>query len=129
MSDPVWVSKDASGNINGVFTNPQSFPVTQTTSDNPAVIAFLNPPVLQTVLPQDLMAQFTAADMVKINAARATDTTGATDLLWYSMVAQRDPMVVTNARFTSGWSALVSVLGQARMNAIATALGATSLVV
>jgi len=34
-------------------------------------------------------------------------------------------MEVTNARFQSGWSALVTVLGQTRMNAIATALNVT----
>src|ERR1700739_3842825 len=44
MSNPVWVSKDTNGNINGVFANPQSFPVTQTTDADPAVVAFLNPP-------------------------------------------------------------------------------------
>src|SRR5262249_10811646 len=75
-----------------------------------------------TVLPQDLMAQFAAADMVKINAARVADASGATDLLWYSMVAQRDPMVVINARFRQGWAALVQVLGADRMEQIATAL-------
>jgi hypothetical protein len=38
-------------------------------------------------------------------------------------------MLITNARFLSGWNALVTVLGQTRMNAIATSLGAPSLVV
>lgn len=77
------------------------------------------------VVPQDLMAQFTAPDMLEINASRKADATGAIDLLWYSMVAQRDPMEVTNDRFRAGWFVLVSVLGQDRMNAIATALGIT----
>jgi len=34
-------------------------------------------------------------------------------------------MIVTNARFLAGWSALVTVLGQARMTAIASALNVT----
>jgi hypothetical protein len=46
-------------------------------------------------------------------------------LLWASLQAQKDPMVVTNARFLAGWSALVQVLGAPRMTAIATALGVT----
>jgi len=38
------------------------------------------------------------------------------------MLAQRDPMVVTNARFQAGWAALIQVLGQP-LGTIATALG------
>jgi hypothetical protein len=34
-------------------------------------------------------------------------------------------MLVTNARFKQGWSALIQVLGQARMDQIATALKVT----
>lgn len=77
----------------------------------------------QSVLPQDLMAQFTADDAAKIQAAVAGNAQFW--LLWSAMQAQKDPMVVTNARFVSGWNALVQVLGQARMTAIATALGVT----
>lgn len=75
------------------------------------------------VLPQDLMKQLTANDMTKIQAAISSDATKA--LLWYAMVAQRDPMVVGNARFKAGWDALLSVLGPDRLNAIASALGVT----
>ena len=75
----------------------------------------------QSIMPQDLMAQFTAVDMSTIQTAISADP--AKMLLWYAMVAQRDPMLVTNARFLAGWSALIQVLGQTRMNAIATALG------
>jgi hypothetical protein len=38
------------------------------------------------------------------------------------MQTQRDPMLVTNARFLTGWRALIEVLGQPRMDAIASAL-------
>lgn len=76
-------------------------------------------------LPQDLFAQFTPADMVKITAAVAGDTTGQVQLLWYSLTAQKDRMVVGNARVKAGWAILVSVLGADRMNAIASALGVT----
>ena len=82
-------------------------------------------PAPQTFLPQDLMAQFTPADMTKIMGAVTADATGQTALLWYAMVANRDPMVVTNARVKQGWQALVSVLGTDRTNAIAAALGVT----
>lgn len=75
------------------------------------------------VLSQDLMAQFTAADITTIQAAIGGNA--ALALLWYSMLAQRDPMTVTNARFLAGWAALVQVLGQPRMTATATALGVT----
>jgi hypothetical protein len=74
-----------------------------------------------TVLPQDLMAQFTADDMAAIMAQVAT--TPQLALLWYSFVAQRDPMRVSNDRFKAGWSALGSILGQTRSAAIAAALG------
>ena len=87
------------------------------------------PPPPAQFLPQDLMAQFAPADMVKITAAINADATGQVQLLWFAMVAQRDPMVVTNPRVLAGWSALVTVLGQDRMNAIATALAVPSLVV
>jgi hypothetical protein len=69
------------------------------------------------------MAQFTAADAAAIQAAIAGNVQFW--LLWSAMQAQKDPMVVTNARFLAGWSALITVLGAPRMTAIATALGVT----
>jgi hypothetical protein len=78
------------------------------------------------VLSQDLMAQFTAADAAKIQAAVTANP--AFWLLWSAMQAQKDPMEVGNARFLVGWSAMVAVLGQVRMNQIAVALGVNSLV-
>ncbi|MBR1206608.1 MULTISPECIES: hypothetical protein [unclassified Bradyrhizobium] len=78
-----------------------------------------------TVLPQDLMAQFTAADAAKIQAAIAGNVSFW--LLWQAFTTQRDPMVVSNDRFKQGWAGLVSILGQARMNAIASALGVSAL--
>ena len=72
------------------------------------------------VLSQDLMAQLTVADYTTIKAALATSDAMA--LMWAQMQAQRDPMIVTNARFLAGWAALVQVLGQPRMTAIAAAL-------
>jgi hypothetical protein len=92
---------------------------TATFDQNPVVAV----PAPQSVLPQDLMTQFTAADAALIQAAIATNAQFW--LLWSAMVAQRDPMLVTNARFLAGWSALVQVLGQPRMAEIATALGVT----
>ena len=73
------------------------------------------------VLPQELMAQITAADAALIRAAIAGDDQKW--LLWQALTAQRDPMVVTNARFLAGWAALVAVLGAPRMAEIAAALG------
>jgi hypothetical protein len=77
----------------------------------------------QMVLAQDLMAHFAPADITSIQAA----ISGRADLalLWYSLLAQRDPMHVTNERFLAGWRALIDVLGIDRMNAIAAALGVT----
>jgi hypothetical protein len=80
-------------------------------------------PLPQFVLPQDLMAQFTAADAAAIQAAVTSNPQFW--LLWSAMQAQKDPMLVTNARFLVGWSALVTVLGAPRMATIATALGIT----
>lgn len=89
------------------------------------------PPVIAppppSVMSQDLMAQFTTTDIATIESAISSNTSYA--LLWYSMLAQRDPMVLTNARFVAGWNALVTILTQARMNQIATALSLPSLVV
>jgi hypothetical protein len=75
----------------------------------------------KTVLAQDLMAQFTADDAAKIQSAIAGNVSFW--LLWSALQAQKDPMVIANARFRSGWAALVQVLGASRMAAIATALG------
>lgn len=84
-------------------------------------------PVPQSFRSQDLMAQFTTADLTAIQTAISGSANML--LLWYSLLAQQDPMTVGNARVTAGWGALVQVLGQPRMNAIATALGVTALVV
>lgn len=84
------------------------------------------PPPPSLVLSQDLVAQFTSDDAVKIKAA--VDGNTQFWLLWSAMQAQSAPMLVTNARFVAGWSALVTVLGRPRMNQIAAALGANSLV-
>jgi len=80
-------------------------------------------PLPQSVLSQDLMAQFSVADYTAIVSAVSANP--ALGLLWASLQAQHDPMIVTNARFQAGWSALVTVLGAPRMSAIATALGVT----
>src|ERR1700751_5296071 len=53
----------------------------------------------QTVLPQDLMAQLTAADATAIQSAISGNVQFW--LLWNAMTAQKDPMVVSNARFQS----------------------------
>ena len=73
------------------------------------------------------MAQLTAADIASIQSGVTSNSSYA--LLWYSMLAQRDPMDVTSTRFLSGWSSLVAILGQPRMNEIAAALNVPSLVV
>jgi len=80
-------------------------------------------PVPQTVNSQDIMAQFTVTDVTAIQAAIASNAQFW--LLWSSFLAQGGPMTITNARFQQGWAALVQVLGQPRMTAIATALGVT----
>jgi hypothetical protein len=87
------------------------------------------PPPPITILSQDLITQLLPADQVKINAAIAGDSTGRMSLLWNSMVSRRDPMDISSTRFQTGWQTLVSVLGQARMNDIATAMGRPTLVV
>lgn len=99
---------------------------------------FVAPPVVQTVLSQDLIAQFTATDVAMIRiaidneAAQAKSAVAASQVpsaplnqLWAALQTQKDPMHPSNARFRAGWSALVGVLGQARMDAIAAALGVT----
>src|SRR5215475_10232043 len=66
--------------LNGVYTAPPTPP----------------PPPLppSSILPQDLMAQFTAADIAAIQVAIASNAAQAA--LWYSMLAQRDPMLISN---------------------------------
>jgi hypothetical protein len=124
----MYVQRGASGTITGAFANPQPSFATEFLADtDPSLMAFLNPPVPVTILSQDLMAQFTSSDASAIQAAVAGNVQFW--LLWSAMQAQKDPMLITNARFLSGWNALVTVLGQTRMNAIATSLGAPSLVV
>lgn len=123
MNDLIWASHGSDGAISGLYSAEQSFPTTQLPTDDPSVVAFLNPPKVQTVLSQDLMAQFTVADATTIQAIVSGNVQFW--LLWSSMQAQKDPMGVTNARFLAGWSALVTVLGQPRMTAIAAALNIT----
>ena len=64
-----YVQRDASGAICGLFANLQDFTQEFLPDTDPAVIAFLNPPVIQTVLAQDLMAQFTPDDVTAIQTA------------------------------------------------------------
>jgi hypothetical protein len=120
----MYVQRDTSGAITGAFANIQpGFAAEFVADTDPSLIAFLNPPAPVTVLSQNLMAQFTAADAAAIQAAVAANSQFW--LLWSAMQAQKDPMMTTNARFLAGWSALVIVLGDPRMAAIATALGIT----
>lgn len=126
-----WVQYDESGQICGVCANQQKGLFASEAfkpDDDPEIFAFLYPAAPVTILPQALMAQFTPADMSEIMRVVNADTTGAVQLLWFSMVAQRDPMLVENERVMAGWDQLVAVLGQPRMNEIATALGIMSLV-
>jgi hypothetical protein len=83
-----------------------------------AVPSIIPPPA--EILSQDLMAQFGADDAAKIQAAVSANVKFW--LLWSTLQAQKDPMLVTSERFLIGWGALVQVLGQPRMDAIAAAL-------
>lgn len=87
----------------------------------PQVDTFPSPP--PSVRSQDLLAQFTSTDIIAIQAAISSNPQML--LLWYSLLAQQDSMLIENVRFKSGWAALIQVLGQDRMNTIATALGVT----
>ena len=73
------------------------------------------------VMPQDLMKQLTVDDSAKIQAAIASSP--QLWLLWYSMMAQKDPMFFGNERFQAGWVALGQVLGADRIAQIAVRLG------
>lgn len=95
----------------------------QTQPTEAAVAAYVAPPSPSQVLSQDIMAQFTAADATLIQTA--VNSNVQFWLLWSAFQTQSDPMIVTNARFLAGWSALTQVLGAPRMAAIATALGIT----
>ena len=120
-----WVQRNASNDVCGVYENKQPGCAEEfLNAANPAVGTFLSPPPPpQSILSQDLMAQFTVVDYGAIKTAVAgSDAFG---LLWASLQAQSEPMAIANARFKSGWSALTQVLGAQRMMAIATALGIT----
>ena len=76
MSEIIYVSKDINGAITGAYANPQSFQVTQTTSNDPAVIAFLNPaPPIPAISDRQFFQQLaiqgiiTQADALAANAA------------------------------------------------------------
>lgn len=81
------------------------------------------PPPPQSILPAELMAQFTVDDATRIQAA--VNGNAQFWLLWSAMQAQSDPMLVGNARFLQGWGALTQVLGADRVSAIAKALKVT----
>jgi hypothetical protein len=73
------------------------------------------------VLPQELMKLLTVDDVIKIQSAIASSP--QLWLLWYSMMAQKDPMFFGNERFQAGWVALGQVLGADRIAQIAVRLG------
>ena len=117
----MFVQRDAFGVITGVFSASQpGFAKEELPDDDATIAAFVDPPAPQLVLPQDLMAKFTVDDAAAIQVAVAGNAQFW--LLWSAMQTQRDPMLVTNARFLTGWRALIEVLGQPRMDAIASAL-------
>lgn len=129
MSKKVFVSRDKGGAITGIYENAQpGYAEESLPDDSPTVASYFEAakqrvgPVAS-LLPQELMAQFTPDDMVKIMDAVSRDTTGRMALLWYSMVAQRDPMDLKAARVKSGWAALIKVLDQPRVDEIAAGLG------
>ena len=75
------------------------------------------------VSPQDLMAQITVADAALIQAYIADKPQAW--LLWSSFNTQKDAMLTTNDRFKAGWFTPKAIIGDERMNQIATALGIT----
>lgn len=79
------------------------------------------PPPPAQILAQDLMAQLTTDDLSKIKAA--VDGNIQFWGLWSALQTQSEPMLVSSARFQTGWAALTQVLGASRMAAIAVALG------
>ena len=81
------------------------------------------PPPPQTIVPQDLIDQLTAADAAKIQ--NALNANSQFWLGWQTLSSIRDPVPVTNARFKKAWTALTQILGAQRMSDIATALGVT----
>lgn len=126
MGEPVWISRDKNGAINGIFANRQEgYAEEESTSDAVDVIAHdvMNAKRTEkiTVLSQDLLAQFTPEDIGSIQ--KTINASPAMALLWYSLLAQRDEMQINNERFQTGWSALINVLGLPRMQAIASNLG------
>lgn len=117
-----YVQRTSAGAICGLYANLQpGFAEEWLDESDPTIVSFLTKP--EVVSPQDLIAQFTDADIATIQTAIGSNSSYA--LLWYSMLAQGDPMVVTNTRFKAGWQALVTLLGDARMTAIADALNLT----
>ena len=123
-----WVQRNQALAITGVYSNQQVGLADEQLSDSDAsVVAYFNPPKQQTVLSQDVVDQFTAVDYGKIKTA--VGLSDASGLKWVSLQAQSEPMIITSTRFLAIWNDLVKILGQPRMNAIATALGVPSLVV
>jgi hypothetical protein len=121
-----WVQRDAAGNIIAFFANHQQDEVSgldEIEATAPELLAFLNPPAPQMVRPEDLMAQFTLDDAVRIRSA--VNSNDQFWFLWSQLAAQKDPMDATSGRFVAGWAALKTVLGDARMAAVADALGVT----
>ncbi len=80
-----------------------------------------NDPVSATVvLSHDLMLLFTVADYTKIKDAQVLDNQFG--LYWTQLQTNKDQMSISDTYFKTRWAALVQVLGQPRMTAIATAL-------
>jgi hypothetical protein len=117
---PVGVPPGFDGNFIAVADSAASpgwgWDGSKTFDPNPSPVVVLP----QTILSQDLMALFAPDDLTKIKAA--IDANIQFWGLWSAMQAQKDPMLVTNARFLAGWNALVTVLGEPRMDEISVTL-------
>jgi hypothetical protein len=131
MSDPIWTIMQSSDAVSRIWPDGHKDICLMTDPTYQAWVAaggvpdpYVAPtPAPQSVLSQDLMAQFTADDATKIKAA--VESNIQFWVLWFAMQAQKDQMIVTSARFLAGWAALTQVLGKDRMAQIATALNIT----
>ena len=118
-----YVSRDASGNINGVFANLQSgYAEEFLPDDDPELVAYLNPPKITVENTSDFIARFTNQEYAKLGNVRLLDAQASKVGLSknWDIVVLADTIVLSNQKAQTLKADLIAagVLTPARADAI-----------
>ena len=110
-----WIERDASGNIKGLYANRQDgYAETTLPANDPAVVAFLNPPPppVTSVTPRQARLALLGAGLLdQVNTL--LNTAGGVDLITWeyaSVINRSDPMITNLAASLGLTSAQIDAL-------------------